>query len=93
MACSFLNRSFLVTHIEIIRRRIDIAKLNYSSAWRVDEVLEPGGEFWRVVLSPALVDEADFEQIAEMGAVFVAKGSELDLHEGAEIQDAGRLDR
>ncbi len=55
-------------------------------------MLKPGGEFWRVVLSPALVDETDFEQIAEMGAIFVAEGGEFDLDQGAEIQDAIRPD-
>lgn len=63
--------------VRIIRRRSNLAiflQISFvSSPWRVDEVLKAGGEFWRIELSPALVDEADLEHVAEMGAVLVAE--------------------
>jgi hypothetical protein len=61
-----------------------------SPVGRVEEGLEAGGKGRGEFGGPGLVDEADVDEVAEVGAVFVAEGGELDLDEDGEREDAER---
>jgi hypothetical protein len=58
-----------------------------SPLWCIQQNLQSRPKFRWQACRPGGVDEADVDQVAEVGAVFVAEGGEFHANEGFEVQD------